>query len=210
MPFSRGKQGFLYYKAKKGKEKNKKKRKAQGQVRWPFGPPHLTLKPSKTKNKKNTKRKRNKEGLGPSEVGPTSSPNKCLFCGSPINLSNTLCFLVLCSLKLFPPRCYDWVPSMLFSFFYCAFFVLSFQVPQPPLSTRILCFLFCSQFILSLYLHFHRQSIIFILLGGFSIFFFLYFCAEVDVSFFYNVTYVSTLFDFVCSIPASASSSSLF
>ena len=45
----------------------------KGQVRWPEGPPHLTLKPSK-KNKKNkkkenkTKQKTNKEGLGPSEV----------------------------------------------------------------------------------------------------------------------------------------------
>ena len=44
-------------------------------MRWPFGPPHLTLKPSK-KNQKNknktkpkeTKKKTNKEGLGPSEV----------------------------------------------------------------------------------------------------------------------------------------------
>ena len=33
-------------------------------MRWPFGPPHLTLKPSK----KRTKTKTNKEGLGPSEV----------------------------------------------------------------------------------------------------------------------------------------------
>ena len=43
-------------------------------MRWPFGPPNLTLKPSKTKNKTKTiknkkrKQKRNKEGLGPSEV----------------------------------------------------------------------------------------------------------------------------------------------
>ena len=44
-------------------------------MRWPFGPPHLTLKPSKTKTPKKTKqrtnnknKKRNKEGLGPSEV----------------------------------------------------------------------------------------------------------------------------------------------
>ena len=38
-------------------------------MRWPFGPPHLTLKPSK-KNKKTTKKQKqkNKEGLGPSEV----------------------------------------------------------------------------------------------------------------------------------------------
>ena len=33
-------------------------------MRWPFGPPHLTLKPSKQKNKNKT----NLEGLGPSEV----------------------------------------------------------------------------------------------------------------------------------------------
>ena len=32
-------------------------------MRWPFGPPHLTLKPS-TKNKKQKKKKTNKEGLG--------------------------------------------------------------------------------------------------------------------------------------------------
>ena len=137
-------------------------------------------------------------------------PPTSVFLWSPINLSNTLCFLMLCSLKLFPPRCYDWAPSMLFSFFYCAFFVLSFQVPQPPLSTRILWFfvLFLAYFVAlssfsSIEHHFHP-------LGGFSIFSFWYFCAEVDVSFFYNVTYVSTSFDFVCSIPASASSSSLF
>ena len=53
-------------------------------MRWPFGPPHLTLKPSKQKTKTKTKNKKqktkknnnqitkknktNKEGLGPSEV----------------------------------------------------------------------------------------------------------------------------------------------
>ena len=40
-------------------------------MRWPFGPPHLTLKPSKknkTKKQKKNKNKKNKEGLGPSEV----------------------------------------------------------------------------------------------------------------------------------------------
>ena len=40
-------------------------------MRWPFGPPHLTLKPSKQKTKQKPqkkKQKRNKEGLGPSEV----------------------------------------------------------------------------------------------------------------------------------------------
>ena len=35
-------------------------------MRWPFGPPHLTLKPSKKKKKKTKKQKRNKEG--PSEA----------------------------------------------------------------------------------------------------------------------------------------------
>ena len=45
-------------------------------MRWPFGPPHLTLKPSKktkTKPKKQDKKqtkKTNKEGLGPSEAPP--------------------------------------------------------------------------------------------------------------------------------------------
>ena len=67
MPFSRGKLVFFLLEAKKEKKKTKhqKKRKVQGQVRWPFGPPHLTLKPSKK-----TKQKTNKEGLGPSEVAP--------------------------------------------------------------------------------------------------------------------------------------------
>ena len=42
-------------------------------MRWPFGPPHLTLKPSQQKNQKkkqkqNKNKKTNKEGLGPSEV----------------------------------------------------------------------------------------------------------------------------------------------
>ena len=43
-------------------------------MRWPFGPPHLTLKPSQQKTKKTKKQKQNKnkktnkEGLGPSEV----------------------------------------------------------------------------------------------------------------------------------------------
>ena len=45
-------------------------------MRWPFGPPHLTLKPSQQKNqtkktkkqKQNKNKKTNKEGLGPSEV----------------------------------------------------------------------------------------------------------------------------------------------
>ena len=53
-------------------------------MRWPFGPPHLTLKPSK-KNKKTKKKQKqkNKEGLGPSEVAlwghltwPLNPPNK--------------------------------------------------------------------------------------------------------------------------------------
>ena len=41
-------------------------------MRLPFGPPHLTLKPSKKKQKKTKQitknKKRNKEGLRPSEV----------------------------------------------------------------------------------------------------------------------------------------------
>ena len=51
-------------------------------MRWPFGPPHLTLKPSKKNKKKQnkeqkTKKKRNKEGLGPSEVALwATSPTK--------------------------------------------------------------------------------------------------------------------------------------
>ena len=73
-------------------------------------------------------------------------------------------------------------------------------------------FVFCS--VLSL---FCRFIFIFIDRASFSSFWVVFqffsfwnFCSEVDVSFFYNLTYVSTLFDFVCSIPASASSSSLF
>ena len=52
-------------------------------MRWPFGPPHLTLKPSKT-NKQNKKQKQknnkkqitNKEGLGPSEHKKKYTKNK--------------------------------------------------------------------------------------------------------------------------------------
>ena len=50
---------------KKPTKKNRKKeiRRIQGKVRWPFGPPHLTLKPSKknTKKTKKTKKTRKKE-----------------------------------------------------------------------------------------------------------------------------------------------------
>ena len=60
MHFLGGGTGLSLLTAKKGKQKRNKKLKiwrVQGQVRWPFGPPHLTLKPSKKKNE-------NKEGLG--------------------------------------------------------------------------------------------------------------------------------------------------
>ena len=46
-------------------------------MRWPFGPPHLTLKKTKTKKTKTKKTKKtkhkkiNKKGLGPSEVAPS-------------------------------------------------------------------------------------------------------------------------------------------
>ena len=63
-PF-RGKTGFFYWKQREeSKENTQKKQKISrvwGQVRWPFGPPHLTLKPSKKNqktqelNKNNTK-----------------------------------------------------------------------------------------------------------------------------------------------------------
>ena len=68
MPFSRGKTRFFFVlqsKERKGTKTNQKKQKInkfggfRGQVRWPFGPPHLTLKPSKTKNK--NKKKQNKK-----------------------------------------------------------------------------------------------------------------------------------------------------
>ena len=63
MPFWGENRAFLL-KAKKGKEqqktKTKKIRRVQGQVRWPEGPPHLTLKPSK-KNPKKQKRKKHKQ-----------------------------------------------------------------------------------------------------------------------------------------------------
>ena len=76
MPFSRGKTVFLL-ETKKGKEKKiKQQTNMEGLVpsEVPFGPPHVTLKPSKTKNPQKTqkttkkKQKANKEGLGPSEV----------------------------------------------------------------------------------------------------------------------------------------------
>ena len=40
-------------------------------MRWPFGPPHLTLKTLKKKQNKT-----NNEGLGPSEVGEVAPPKK--------------------------------------------------------------------------------------------------------------------------------------
>ena len=52
----RGGNRVVQIKAKKGKQRNKHKNKKggfMGQVRWPFGPPHLTLKPSKQKKKNN-------------------------------------------------------------------------------------------------------------------------------------------------------------
>ena len=71
-PFLWGKTGFFYEKQRKeSKEKLQKTRRVNGQVKWPVGPPHLTLTPSKQKQKTN-KRTKNKEGLGPSEVDPTT------------------------------------------------------------------------------------------------------------------------------------------
>ena len=63
MPFLGGNPVFLV-KAKKG-TKNKtnkaKIRRVKGQVRWPFGPPHLTRKPSKKKQKSKPPPKKNKK-----------------------------------------------------------------------------------------------------------------------------------------------------
>ena len=44
-------------------------------MRWPFGPPHLTLKPSHQKIKR-TAQKTNTEGLGPSEVARKQKDKK--------------------------------------------------------------------------------------------------------------------------------------
>ena len=52
-----GEQGFSN---KLEERKAKKKRRVLCQVRWPFGPPHLTLRPSK-----NNKNKRNKSRTTP-------------------------------------------------------------------------------------------------------------------------------------------------
>ena len=77
MPFLGGKTGFTSKKPKESSQKktkqNKQKtiRRVQDQVRWPFGQPHLTLKPSKKQkqNKQDEKKQiTDKEGLGPSEV----------------------------------------------------------------------------------------------------------------------------------------------
>ena len=71
MPFSGGKSFFIKSKQKQNNKtpKETKNKRVQGQVRWPFGPPHLTLKPSrKNINPPKNKRITNKEGLGPSEV----------------------------------------------------------------------------------------------------------------------------------------------
>ena len=86
MPFSRGEARFFVLRSKEGKgtEKRKKQKTINKEGLGPsevaFGPPHLTLKPSK-KNKKKRKQKNkkqkqqkqqkqitDKEGLGPSEV----------------------------------------------------------------------------------------------------------------------------------------------
>ena len=54
----------MYWKAKKGSKKqppNKKEirnKEGLGQVRWPFGPPQLTLKPSNNKKQKKKKQKK--------------------------------------------------------------------------------------------------------------------------------------------------------
>ena len=67
-------------KTKQKKTKQKLIRRVWGQVRSPFGQPHLTLKPCKPNQKHKTQKqnmriktkqkqkKTNKEGLGPSEV----------------------------------------------------------------------------------------------------------------------------------------------
>ena len=64
MPFLGGKQCFsIKNKERKGKNKKQKRqrkrqiRRVEGQVRWPFRPPHLTLKPSKKKPKNKKKQK---------------------------------------------------------------------------------------------------------------------------------------------------------
>ena len=64
--------GFFLLKSKKGKAKKTQKkqiRRVSGQVRWPFGPPHLSLKPSKkTRNKqihKNIRRGQVRWPFGP-------------------------------------------------------------------------------------------------------------------------------------------------
>ena len=44
-------------KPKTKQNKTKQIRRVQGQVRWPFGPPHLTLKPSKNKKSKTNQKK---------------------------------------------------------------------------------------------------------------------------------------------------------
>ena len=50
----RGENSFFPLEAKKGKEEPKKTKYKEGlgQVRWPFGPPHLTLKPSKKQKRR--------------------------------------------------------------------------------------------------------------------------------------------------------------
>ena len=53
--------GHLTWALNPPKNKNKKTRSVYGQVRWPFGPPHLTLKPSPKKQKNKTKNKQKKQ-----------------------------------------------------------------------------------------------------------------------------------------------------
>ena len=73
MPLLRGKAGFFPLLKRRNPKKqttNKKKlgglkgqmrwpkkRRVYGQLRWPFGPPHLTLKPSTKKNQKDKTKK---------------------------------------------------------------------------------------------------------------------------------------------------------
>ena len=51
MPFSKGKNRFFFLlEAKKGKTKQKRNKEGLGEVRWSFGPPHLTLKQKQKNN----------------------------------------------------------------------------------------------------------------------------------------------------------------
>ena len=80
--FFRGKQGILVHsntnknKPKTNQNPPKKLRRVYGQVRWPKGPPHLTLKPFQKKNKSKNKRTNKTQQLKQNKQKTNQKQNK--------------------------------------------------------------------------------------------------------------------------------------